>query len=73
LTQPGDGIARINFGSPVSNRFVSVSAVYEATFNSTNNSGANYRRYDATSIEVFTFASGNSADTHTRPVTIILY
>ena len=67
------GVFRINFGFPVSNRFITVTPRYFGTGGNTNNSGANYREFDSTSIEVFTFASGNSADTEPRSFTLILY
>ncbi|HEY0461371.1 MAG TPA: hypothetical protein VGC97_19710 [Pyrinomonadaceae bacterium] len=67
------GVFRINFGFPISNNFVSVTPHYTATNNSTNNSGANYRLFDSTSMEVFTFGAGDSADTDGRGFTIILF
>lgn len=71
---PLSGVFRINFGFPVADRFVSVTAQYcSGCFNgATNNIGANYRIFDSTSYEVFTFQSG-SADTVARDFTLILY
>lgn len=75
ITQPfgNTGVVRIDLGFPVSNRFVSVTAQYFDTFDSTNNSGANFRFFSSTSVEVFTFRAGDSADTNRRPFMIILY
>jgi hypothetical protein len=73
ITQPLAGVVRINFGFPVATRFVSVTGEYTATFDGTNNSGANYRLFDDTTMEVFTFTSGNSADTQRRGFTLIMY
>jgi hypothetical protein len=76
LTQPiGNfgGIYRINFGFPISGRFVAVSAEYGRFGNSQNNNGgANYRLFDTTSIEVFTF-DADSVDTFGRSFTLILF
>ena len=75
VTQPPllIGVTRINFGFPVSGRFVAVSAEYGKFGNSQNNNGgANYRSFDNTSIEVFTF-DADSADTFYRSFTIILF
>jgi hypothetical protein len=67
------GIYRINFGFPVSARFVAVSAKYGKFGNSQNNNGgANYRLFDSTSVEVFTF-DADSVDTFQRGFTIILF
>ena len=56
------GVYRINFGFPISDRFVSVSVRYPVvTGGGAFNMGANFREFDATSIEVFTFPTeGNS-------------
>lgn len=74
VTLPLTGVFRINFGFPVAERFVSVTAQYcSGCFNgATNNIGANYRIFDNTSFEVFTFQSGSS-DTTSRDFTLILY
>jgi hypothetical protein len=75
VTQPPSliGVYRINFGFPVSGRFIAVSAEYGKFGNSQNNNGgANYRSFDNTSIEVFTF-DADSADTFYRSFTIILF
>jgi hypothetical protein len=76
VTQPlGNvaGIYRINFGFPISNRFIAVSAEYGRFGNSQNNNGgANYRAFDSTSMEVFTF-DANSVDTFGRSFTIIVF
>jgi hypothetical protein len=74
ITMPLSGVFRIDFGFPVAERFVSVTAQYcSGCFNgATNNIGANYRIFSSTSYEVFTFQSG-SADTTSRNFTLILY
>ncbi len=51
------GIYRIDFGVPISNRFFSVTAKYLANY------GANYRVFNSTSVEIFTFNSGETLDT----------
>jgi hypothetical protein len=73
ITEPIVGVARINFGFPIANRFFSVSPRYTQTGNSTNNTGANYRRFDANTVEVFTFVAGNSADTQVRGFTLLVH
>lgn len=76
VTQPLGNIAgvyRINFGFPISSRFITVSAEYGRFGNSQNNNGgANYRAFDSTSMEVFTF-DANSVDTFGRSFTIIVF
>jgi len=69
---PLHGVARINFGFPIRNRFFSVSALYKG-ITSGNNSGVNYRLFDDTTMEVFTFEAGNGADTEQRGFTLIMY
>ena len=75
LTQPGPnaGVVRINFGFPIASRFVAITVKYATGVQGASNGGANYRVFDATSIEVFTFDSGNSADTTAHSFTIIMY
>ncbi len=74
VTLPLDGVNHIDFHFPISSRFVSVTAQYiDSVGQGLNNGGANYRFSDATSLDVFTFTSGNSADTSARPFTIIIY
>lgn len=73
---PIAGVYRIDFGFPVANRFVSVACQYDSdgSFDpSIHNLGANYRVFNSTSIEVFTFLAGNSSDTHQAAFMIILY
>jgi len=75
ITEPSglNGVFRINFGFNVSNRFVSVSGEYCGTcFLVSNGVGVNYRFFDSTSIEVFTF-SNDSQDTQKRNFTLILF
>ncbi len=71
LTQPLIGVTRINFGFPVSGRFVSVSAEYNGGAGNSN-VGANYRFFDATSVEVFRHFSG-STQTANLEFTLIMY
>jgi hypothetical protein len=75
LTYPLSGVRRIDFGFPVSARFVSVSAAYCGGCASSlgHNAGANYKFFNSTSIEVFTFSSGDSFDTSDRDFTLIIY
>ena len=74
ITQPSSGIFRIDFGFTVTNRFPLVSAQYvDSGGTGVNNSGVNYRAFSSTMLEVFTFASGNSADTQPRAFTMLLY
>ena len=68
----GSGIYRINFGFPISGRFVSVTGRYVGSTGGNNNTGANYRLFDATSMEVFTFAA-DSTDTVSRPFTLVMF
>jgi hypothetical protein len=65
LTRPLPGVYRIDFGFPVTDRFVSATAEYDNGTVSphTNNNGINYRLFGTTSIEFFTFVSGDSEDT----------
>ena len=76
VTAPLEGVSRINFGFSIASRFASVTARYRSNLyfqNTFNNAGANYRMFDSTSIEVFTFAAGNSRDTQFNGFTIILF
>ncbi|HQU82508.1 MAG TPA: hypothetical protein PKY59_05275 [Pyrinomonadaceae bacterium] len=66
------GVYRINFGFPISNRFVSVTARYPNVPANAYNAGANYREFDNTSIEVFMFATF-TRDTTFGEFTLILY
>jgi len=74
---PGfSGVYRINFGFPITNRFVSITCEYSrnGSFNPQfHNAGANYRYFDSTSIEVFTFAADDADNTRPNAFTIILY
>ncbi len=77
ITRPlGDvGIYRINFSFPITGRFISVTAQYGSNcFMSpcSNNHGANYRDFDDTSMEVFTFFS-DSKDTFRHTFMLIMY
>ena len=77
ITQPLEGVYRINYGFPVANRFVSVTCEYMGNSyyagSAFYNAGANYRFFDSTSIEVFTFSADNSDDTQYNTFMIILY
>lgn len=77
VTQPlGDrvGAYRINFGFSVANSFVSTAVHYEngGSF-SGNNRGINYRNFDGTSIEFFTYSPVNPRDTEGDIFTVILF
>jgi len=64
ITTPLSGVYRINYNFPVSNRFVSVTAEYDnSSISGKHNNGANYRQFDSTSIEVFTFIADGGEDT----------
>lgn len=71
-----DGVYQVNFGFPVSNRFVSAIARYNSGGgNIGNNIGANYQ-FPSTNpsvVEIFTFESGNSDDTTRADFTLIVY
>lgn len=72
------GIYRINFGFPVAHRFVSITGAYQdnGSFGGSGrflNSGANYRFFDSTSVEVFTFMADDSQNTRPSSFMIILY
>jgi hypothetical protein len=75
VTNVGFGITRINFGFPISDRFVSITCNYgNGSFNPRrNNSGANFRFFDSTSIEVFTFLADDGQDTFPVDFVLILY
>ncbi len=74
VTSPLTGVKRIDFGFPVIGRFIALSSSYTNTGGvGENNRGANYRGFNNTSIEVFTFIAGNSADTDSAPFMLILY
>ena len=77
ITRPLDGVFRINYGFPVANRFVSVTCQYTDNGyyggSAFNNAGANYRFFDSTSVEVFTFGADDAEDTRSNGFMIILY
>lgn len=75
ITQPRNGIFRIDFGFLVSNRFVSVTGQFSDSiaYYAAHTMGANYRFFNDTSVEVFTFAADVPEDTLGRPFMIILY
>ncbi len=68
------GIYRINFGFAVSNVFVSATTRYEnSNGNGNNNGGVNYRNFDNTTIEFFTYSPNLPQDTSSRYFTLILF
>ncbi len=68
------GIYRINFGFAVSNVFVSATVQYEETNgNGNNNGGVNYRNFDNTTIEFFTYSPNIPQDTVSKHFTLILF
>lgn len=77
ITKPaGPGIYRIDFGFPVSARFVSITPEYATTCNinpiQCRNAGANFRFFDVR-LEVFTFDADNSADTADAAFMVVIY
>jgi hypothetical protein len=66
------GVFRINFGFPISGSFISATAEYLTNPNG-NNAGVSYRRFDATSIELFTWNPASPLDTQVKDSTIILF
>lgn len=73
---PFAGVYRINFGFSVANRFVSVTCEYNSSGsidNSIKNVGGNYRYFDGTSIEVFTFNADDAKNTTPADFTIIVH
>lgn len=74
ITQPLTGVFRINFGFLVADRFISITPEYNSlgSFIGERNVGANYRFFDNTNIEVFTFKTNNVQDTTSASFTIIL-
>lgn len=77
VTQPlGNraGVYRINFGFSVSNSFVSTAVHYaDGGSSDGNNRGINYRNFDNTSIEFFTYSPVNPRDTEGEIFTVILF
>ncbi|MEO8132587.1 MAG: hypothetical protein ABI831_01215 [Betaproteobacteria bacterium] len=73
----GPGIYRIDFGFPVVNRFVVVTPRYASSpvISGSNNIGANYRVLSGFPNigEVFTFHSGNSANTIEASFNMVMY
>ncbi len=75
------GVYKIDFGFAVTDRIVSVTAEYasgcEVIGNICggigHNFGANFVKFNTTTIDVFTFAAGNSDDTADAAFTIVLY
>jgi hypothetical protein len=74
LTASGTGIYNINFNTPINNRFIAITAKYNSS-TGTNNIGANYRfsAFNNTTIDVFTFAGGESDDTIMADFTVIVF
>lgn len=73
VTQPLTGVYRINFGFPITDRFFSVTARYGTPLNAAANNGANYREFDSTTMEVFTYNVVDSLDTNRVTFMIIMY
>ena len=75
------GFYKIDFGFAVIDHIVSVSAEYasgcspipSACGGVGHNFGANFVRFNTTTIDVFTFQAGNSDDTADAAFTIVLY
>jgi hypothetical protein len=75
------GVYRVDFGFSIVDRIPSVSAEYgsgcsplpPACGGTGYNFGANFRRLNATTMEIFTFQSGNSTDTTQAAFTLVLY
>ena len=64
------GVYRIDFGFPVSNRFVQITPEYSVI--GALNKGANFK-FNGIFLEVFTFAAGNSDDTARANFMVFLY
>ncbi len=74
VTEPIFGVYRIDFGFQITNRFVSITPEYNSGGSLTQrNIGANYRFFDSTTIEVFTFKANNAVDTGIGSFTLIMY
>ncbi len=71
-SNPLPGVTRIDFGFDISNRFVSVTPEFDS-LSGFSNAGANYRLLNSTTIEVFTFRSGNSDGLANARFTLIMY
>ncbi len=70
----GAGVYRIDFGVAIANRFFSVTAQYNGeSGNGSYNNGANYRVFNSTSVEVFTFITDNKSDTQPNTFMLIMY
>lgn len=72
------GVYRVDFGFSIVDRIPSVSAEYGSGCDFLScgigyNYGANFRRFNATTMEIFTFAAGNSTDTTQAAFTLVLY
>ena len=76
IKAPGlDGVHKIDFGFDVSTRFVVVSAQYDnGSFGPhTANNGINYRFFNNTTVDVFTFSNSWADTTGTIAYTILLF
>ena len=75
VTRPLEGIYRIEFGFSVSSRFFSITPEYDSfgSFVGEHNVGSNYRLFNSTNMEVFTFKAGNSQDTIDASFTLIMF
>lgn len=65
ISNPLSGVTRINFGFNLFGHYFVITPRYSGgTLNLSNhNFGANYRVFGTNSVEIFTFAAGNSEDT----------
>ena len=73
ITSPLSGVYRINFGFPVSDSYVAVTSQYLNSGGGNNNSGVNYRFFDSTSIEFFTFNPDSVNTSNLVNFTVILF
>jgi hypothetical protein len=80
IAVPGlSGIYRVDLGFNIENHTASVSAQYGSGCSVVggcglgNNFGANFRQFNTSTIEVFTFAAGNSDDTIPAAFTLVLH
>ena len=69
----GSGNFRIDFGFQISDRFFSVTAKYASNNGDPNhNRGANYRVFDANTLDIYQFTTGAS-DTNYGTVMVVVF
>ncbi|MEP7075109.1 MAG: hypothetical protein ABI878_04800 [Acidobacteriota bacterium] len=77
VTVPITGVYRLDFGLPISTRFVSITPEYATTCNvnpiACRNAGANFRFFGTNAVEVFTFDADNREDTTPASFMLIVY